>query len=98
MGVSDSDPGGRHAGRRARVEASRTEWAAHAGPAWDGLAAGASFGWNSMMDSPSPERRGGQGVRTPNTECSRRKSPPAKVAVGLDLHSIGTAGFEPATP
>src|SRR5712691_1265067 len=36
--------------------------------------------------------------KTHNTGCSRRKSPTAKVAAGLDLHSVGTAGFEPATP
>jgi len=28
----------------------------------------------------------------------RRKSPASEVDVRLDLHSIGTAGFEPATP
>src|SRR6266446_899011 len=33
-------------------------------------------------------------VKTSWTGCSRRKSPTAKVAAGLDLHSVGTAGFE----
>src|SRR6267378_3728006 len=28
----------------------------------------------------------------------RRKSPTAEVAAELDLHSVGTVGFEPATP
>ena len=28
----------------------------------------------------------------------RRKSPTVEVTVRLDLHSVGTAGFEPATP
>ena len=28
----------------------------------------------------------------------RRKSPTSEVDVRLDLHSVGTAGFEPATP
>src|SRR2546427_4313997 len=36
--------------------------------------------------------------KTHNTGCRRRKSPTAEVAAGLDLHSVGTAGFEPATP
>src|SRR6266550_161768 len=31
--------------------------------------------------------------KTHNTGCSR-KSPTAKLAAGLDLHSVGTAGFE----
>ena len=35
---------------------------------------------------------------TRNIGSSRRKSPTAEVAVELALHSIGTAGFEPATP
>src|SRR2546427_10250709 len=51
-----------------------------------------------MRSSPSPERRGGQGVRTHNkthnTGCSRRKSPTPEVSVRLRLHSVGTAGFE----
>src|SRR5712664_2761486 len=32
---------------------------------------------------------------THSTGLGRRKSPTAKVAGGLDLHSVGTAGFEP---
>ena len=43
----------------------------------------------------SPFREDG---RTYNTGCNRRKSPTGSVAAGLALHSIGTAGFEPATP
>ncbi len=35
--------------------------------------------------------------KTHNTGRRRRKNPTAKVAAGLDLHSVGTAGFEPAT-
>src|SRR6266571_4125052 len=33
--------------------------------------------------------------KTHNTGCSRRKSPTAKLAAELDLHSVGTAGFGP---
>ena len=36
--------------------------------------------------------------KTHNTGCRRGKSPTAEVAAGLALHSVGTAGFEPATP
>ncbi len=36
--------------------------------------------------------------KTHNTGRNRRKSPTVEVTVRLDLHSVGTAGFEPATP
>src|SRR5881628_3769776 len=49
-------------------------------------------------DAADCERLSRTHNKTHNTGCSRRKSPTAEVAAELDLHSVGTAGFEPATP
>src|SRR6266704_7191384 len=45
-----------------------------------------------------PEGRRPPDARTEGSTARRRKSPTAEVAAGLALDSIGTAGFEPATP
>src|SRR2546426_4172026 len=85
-------PGTRRDGSRGLEERGDTASFVSAARCRDGEASGVA------SDAADCELLSRAHNKTHNTGCRRRKNPTAKVAAGLDLHSVGTAGFEPATP